>query len=47
MLWMFEILVVVGFEFVMIDIKEGDMVVLDGINGDVLVVLMDVEVVDY
>lgn len=42
-----EIPAVVGSESATTDIKEGDTVVLDGINGDALVAPMDAEVADY
>lgn len=42
-----EIPAVVGSESATTDIKEGDTVVLDGINGDALVAPTDAEVADY
>ncbi|ASD32867.1 phosphoenolpyruvate--protein phosphotransferase [Lactiplantibacillus plantarum] len=42
-----EIPAVVGSESATTDIKEGDTVVLDGINGDALVSPTDAEVADY
>ena len=42
-----EIPAVVGSESATTDIKEGDAVVLDGINGDALVTPTDAEVADY
>lgn len=42
-----EIPAVVGSESATTDIKEGDAVVLDGINGDALVAPTDAEVADY
>ncbi|MEG6580574.1 phosphoenolpyruvate--protein phosphotransferase [Lactiplantibacillus plantarum] len=42
-----EIPAVVGSESATTDIKEGDTVVLDGINGDALVTPTDAEVADY
>ncbi|MCW1909827.1 phosphoenolpyruvate--protein phosphotransferase [Lactiplantibacillus paraplantarum] len=42
-----EIPAVVGSESATTDIKEGDTVVLDGINGDALVTPTDTEVADY
>ena len=42
-----EIPAVVGSESATTDIKEGDAVVLDGINGDALVTPTDTEVADY
>ena len=42
-----EIPAVVGSESATTDIKEGDTVVLDGINGDALVAPTDTEVADY
>ncbi|WP_087842467.1 phosphoenolpyruvate--protein phosphotransferase [Lactiplantibacillus plantarum] len=42
-----EIPAVVGSESATADIKEGDTVVLDGINGDALVAPTDAEVADY
>ena len=42
-----EIPAVVGSESAKTDIKEGDTVVLDGINGDALVAPTDAEVADY
>lgn len=42
-----EIPAVVGSESATTDIKEGDTVILDGINGDALVAPTDAEVADY
>ncbi|PKX77280.1 phosphoenolpyruvate--protein phosphotransferase [Lactiplantibacillus plantarum] len=42
-----EIPAVVGSESATTDIKEGDTVVLDGINGDALLAPTDAEVADY
>ncbi|ETY74672.1 phosphoenolpyruvate--protein phosphotransferase [Lactiplantibacillus fabifermentans] len=42
-----EIPAVVGSETATTDINEGDVVVLDGINGDALVTPTDAEVADY